>query len=249
MMADLRLAVDCANFTAVPTPAQVDELVRLGCEGAIVGTSYPVRGGVASAQIAAFASAGIPVEEYQFPEALRYAVRPWWLDAETGGVTVPLMRAIIAQKKPIGIYTRRGWWLTNTQNWNVKAEFPDLLLWDARYCHRDTDPCAIALAPTRVSIEAEHAMTPAFVPYGGFERAHITQWHNSVMVAGLNVDLDALEDRMYTDAQIDEKLTTIVQKLAEIQTNLTNTFNLAVRNQTRIDALEQMPEAQHPPPS
>jgi hypothetical protein len=185
----MRLAIDVSNYTAIPTAAQVDELIGLGVEGAIVGTSY---GGVAARQIAAFEAGGIPCEEYQFPESIRPAVRGWWLDAETGGVTVPIMRALIAQKKPLGIYTRRGWWTQNTGDWNVKAEFPDLLLWDARYCHGD-GPCSID--GSRASIEAEYALTPAYVPYGGFDAPSVTQWHDSVTIAGLNLDLDALEDQ------------------------------------------------------
>lgn len=103
-------------------------------------------------------------------------------------------------KGAIGVYTRRGWWLDNLPDWNIKQQYPSAMLWDARYTHGD-GPCRIVDAlntgnidAVRAAIAIERDATPPFKPYAGFDKADMTQWHNSITIFGINVDLNFFED-------------------------------------------------------
>lgn len=173
-------AIDLGNYSAVPTQEQVRCIIEAGYTKAIVGTSF---GSVWQAQITAFEQGGMDVDEYVFPGHQPRSSRPFWIDCETGDATIQAIRALAPTAT--GIYTRRGWWTSETGDWDIKSEFPHLKLWDASY----GDP------------------PPAFVPYGGFTEREIHQWHDSTNLCGLNVDLNIIEQeaRMYDDQTIDVK--------------------------------------------
>lgn len=180
-------AIDLGNYSAVPTQEQVRCIIAAGYMKAIVGTSF---GSVWQQQIEAFERGGIDVEEYVFPGHQPRSSRPFWIDCETGDATTQAIRALAPTAT--GIYTRRGWWVSETGDWDIKTEFPHLRLWDASY----GDP------------------PPAFVPYGGFSGRAMHQWHDSTLLCGLNVDLNIMEARMYDDRTIDLKLITVIKELA-----------------------------------
>ena len=186
----MNLVIDLANYTVVPSAKQAVDMWQLGVRKAIVGTSF---GGRSGPQINALSGAGIECEEYQFPHALLATTRPWWVDCETPEATQVRTRDAL-RRGARGVYTRRGWWTAEIADWNIKAEFPDAELWDARYVHGD-GPCKIAEAVGRDSgiaeaVAEEFSWLSPFEPYGGFEEASITQWHNSIKIYGLNVDLN-----------------------------------------------------------
>jgi len=202
------LGGDCGTYTVIPTPEQVAELRALGLDFFIVGTSYPIDETsphyVATGQLAAFAAGGMDVSEYQFPEALRATTRPWWVDAELDSATLERLRNALRSGSQ-GPYTRKGWADENYSFWNCKAEFPRAKLLDARYVHGD-GPCLIADAvasagDVKAAIVAELAMLRPFVPYWGFTEAAITQWHNSIVIAGVNLDLNVMEVEEEKDMQ------------------------------------------------
>lgn len=194
------LGIDCGNYTPVPTPAQVAQLRAVGVRFAIIGTSY---GTVAEAQLAAFKAGGLVVAEYQFPEAWNPTQRPWWTDCELPTATPERIRAALADNSS-GPYSRSGWWGDHYPSWDLQAEFPRSKLWDARYIgtmfhNSPMEPCLIVEAQrgggdVAAAIRAEEALTPRFRPYAGYTRATITQWHNSVELFGLNVDINTAEE-------------------------------------------------------
>lgn len=169
-----RRAVDFGNYTAIPTPDQVRCWIDAGYTRAIIGTSFSRRNAdgsytyVATDQIAVCEANGMDVEEYQFVGHLRPTTRRWWLDVELGE-SIDSIRAAVATGKPYGIYTRRGAW---PDGWDIVSEFPDLKLWEAHYA----DP------------------PPAFVPFGGWTERAMVQWHDSIDLCGLNVDLNIIEE-------------------------------------------------------
>ena len=196
------LGFDCANYTVIPSADQVAAFKSLGVKHGVIGTSF---GGIATGQLAAWESAGIPCEEYQFPERMKPTHRPWWVDAETPTATRDSIREAL-RRGARGVYTRRGWFTGNLGAWDIPAEFPGALLWDARYIgsglHGETgrggEPCLIVDAlraggDVKAALERERAQLRPFVPYGGFQKAQITQWHNSVTIYGVNVDLNNVE--------------------------------------------------------
>ncbi len=187
------MIVDLSDYSAIPDATQVQCLKTL-VSRAIVGASY---GTVWKAQIDVLEQGGIPVEAYLFPDSMvQLDGRGWWLDCETASATKDSVRAICKcggprpYATPIGIYSRKSWWDANMGDWNIKAEFPDLMLWDARYVHGGNDPC--------LGWEVEQHMIPLFIPYGGFEQADLVQWHDSIDICGINVDLSREESM--TDA-------------------------------------------------
>ena len=187
------LGCDVSNYAVIPTAGQVAELRALGIDFAIVGTSWGTK---SAGQIAAFTAGGMAVSEYQFPEALRATVRPWWVDAELDSATLERLRNALRIGAE-GVYSRSGWANDNLPNWDCKAEFPNARLWDARYVHGDV-VCQIENAiltgrDVKAAIVAELAMLRPFVPYWGFAEAAITQWHNSIVIAGVNMDLNVME--------------------------------------------------------
>ena len=221
----MSLWLDCSgSYAIVPSPEQVADLRALGFEGAIVGTSWSRP--QALAQLSAFQSGGMRTQEYQFPSALRPPQGDWWIDAELPDATmITLRNAMSAGAR--GPYSRKGWADENQPGWNCKAEFPDAELWDARYVHGDVR-CLISEAistgrDVAAAIATERAMMPPFRPYWGFDRAKITQWHNSITICGVNMDLNEYEeDGMDTEtrAAIGAILTQL-GKLGEDQRRLT----------------------------
>lgn len=189
--------LDCSgSYAIVPSPAQVAQLKALGFVGAVVGSSY--NHPRALKQLAAFEAGGITTEEYQFPSAPRLTTRPWWVDAELPDATLGTLRRAL-RNGSCGPYTRRGWAQDNLPNWDCKAEFPQSELWDARYVHSDTDPCPIqgALATggdVKAAIARELSWLRPFKPYWGFTQAKMTQWHNSITIAGVNMDINERVD-------------------------------------------------------
>ena len=197
----MRQAIDFANYTPVPAPAQVAALRAAGFERAVIGCSF---GAVARAQIAACAAGGIDVEAYAWLNAgpdwrapidraltaiAGTPVRHLWLDYEEPGLTEQRLRdaiAFIEARRPdlaLGIYTSAACWA------GVTGDFTRYPLWLARY----TD-----------------APDPARVPlFGRWRSAAMWQYRGSTTVAGFGpVDLSLIleEQRMYTDREIDEKL-------------------------------------------
>jgi len=198
----MRLALDCANYTAVPSPAQLDCLKTAGYARAIIGCSY---GSVADMQLAAYYAAGFEVDAYAWVSfgaswstpldraliviARRPAVRRLWLDVEeeVAGMSPPQYEAriqaavaYVRDKRPdltLGIYTGRWWWEKNLPRC---TRYRDLPLFAAQYV---SDPAA---AP---------AGTPTM--FGGWERAALWQYAGSTETCGLNIDRCViLEDAM-----------------------------------------------------
>ena len=159
--------IDLANYTAIPTAQQVQCLRDHGIKRAIVGTSF---GEVWDEQVAALELGGIECQEYQFPTRVRGTHRKVWLDCETPEATVSAISAVAPRVH--GIYTRRGWWQSETGDWDIVNAFPHLKLWEAHY----GDP------------------PPAFVPFGGWTQRSIIQYHDSTLFCGLNVDLNVIEE-------------------------------------------------------
>lgn len=232
----IELGGDAGNYTVIPSSRQVADLRALGLGFFIVGTSY---GYVSGRQLAAFEAGGMEVSEYQFPAKLRPTQRPWWVDAELPDATQASLRNAL-RSGSCGVYTRRGFWQAELGGWSVKAEFPNAQLWDARYVHGD-GPCLIFSAmatggDVQAAIARELSWLSPFVPYGGFASAAVTQWHNSITIAGVNMDLNIREPsgnsgeleggRMYSDQDIDAKVGAVLaavietNKKAEAQTTL-----------------------------
>lgn len=189
--------LDCSgSYAIVPQAAQVAQLKALGFTGAVVGSSYSHDR--ALAQLAAFETGGMATEEYQFPSALRRRERRWWIDAELPDATLASLRNSLLSGS-CGPYTRKGWADQNLPNWDCKTEFPTSELWDARYVHGDNDPCPIreALATggdVQAAIARELSWLSPFKPYWGFTQAKMTQWHNSITIAGVNMDINERAD-------------------------------------------------------
>lgn len=189
------LWLDLADYSVVPTADQVVKLRSVGIIGAIVGTSYanPDSGlYVATDQLAAFESAGMPTKEYQFPGALKPTSREFYADAENSLATVESLRSALRSGSE-GPYSRKGF--ADGLKWDCKAEFPESRLWDARYVHRDDFVCLIKNAvdtggDIARAIQIEMLWITEFLPYWGFTEDSITQWHNSITLFGVNVDLN-----------------------------------------------------------
>lgn len=196
------MIIDLANYSDVPTADQVAGLRALGVVRAVVGSSYSTKSGnyVAPAQLAALETGGVLCGEYQFPDALRGTAREWWLDCETAQATQASVRSVCAgAHPPTGIYSRKSWWDENVGSWNIKAEFPWLRLWDAAYVHGEGRGvrCEIAAAEAEHVAQAianERSRIRPFARYAGFEWRDLVQWHGSVKLCGLNVDLSEEED-------------------------------------------------------
>lgn len=198
-------AVDIANYTSIPTPAQLACLRAAGYTRVIVGCSYGV---IATMQLAAAAGAGLEVEAYAFVDftarwegPLQRAllaissqpVRRLWLDceAETHGLTRQQVVGRIAEAEQyvrrhrpdliIGIYTAGWWWMPQTGD---SQSFKHLPLWTAAYVQdagRVPDPKAVRL-------------------YGGWNAAALWQYAGTIDTCGLNTDrnliLESEEDSM-----------------------------------------------------
>ncbi len=187
---------DCsASYSVIPSPQQVADLHALGFVGVIVGSSY--KNNTAQAQLAAYEAGGMRTEEYQFPSALRPTTRPWYVDAELADATLEALRDALRIGSQ-GPYSRKGWADENLPDWDCKAEFPNAELFDARYVHGD-GPCRIQYAidtggDVFAAIESERSWILSFKPYWGFTKAKITQWHNSITICGVNMDLNEYEE-------------------------------------------------------
>lgn len=210
----LALGADCSTtYSRPPTQTEAELWCQLGLKLMVVGTSFRVMPPFAAGQHLNMWSRYVPVQEYMFPESLHSTPHDWWVDAETPTANQASIGHAI-NKGAGGIYTRRGWWNDNLPGWNIKAQYPALKLWDARYTHGD-GPCLIVNAlntgnmdAIKAAIIAERDATPPFRAYGGFTKADMTQWHNSITIFGINVDLNFFEEgeRMYTDEEIDAKI-------------------------------------------
>lgn len=192
----MTLALDCANYTAIPTPQQLDCLKQAGYARAIVGCSYGV---VAGMQLAAFYAAGFEVEAYawvsfkdNWQSAIdqclavinaRSSIRRLWLDCEeqppegvrTAEVVARIKACIayIASKRPdltVGIYTAKWWWMKVGN----PIDFADRLLWTAGYTPDGEPPTTEPLL------------------YGGWQRAEMWQYAGSVETCGLNIDRNVI---------------------------------------------------------
>ncbi|HZP58413.1 MAG TPA: hypothetical protein VFC53_12805 [Dehalococcoidia bacterium] len=192
-------AADVSNWTG---EIAVDQARCLRAEGIallICGTQVPA---ITRAQVAAATAAGMRCEAYVILRwdgdvdrrvaAARAAVRDLpvrrlWVDCEDyPGVATPPpaeTRGLVAKalaacaSMPSGIYTSRRWWVTATEDWRAPGA-AGVPLWDARYVRRDGDPI------------------PPFVPYGGWARAAMTQWHDTTARCGVTLCLDETEDSM-----------------------------------------------------
>ena len=112
-----------------------------------------------------------------------------WLDFEddrpnAGPVQPQQVREAIGEcdlvGMPTGIYTRRFYWRDMAGN---TPEFSYLPLWDATY--KASAPIPLwHLEPQDMS---------GFIPYGGWNRALIHQWHNTTNLDGIGVDLNVRE--------------------------------------------------------
>ena len=125
--------------------------------------------------------------------------------------------------------------MDNLPDWDCKAEFAEAELWDARYVHGDNDGCRIRDAvedggDIAGAIDLERSWLSPFVPYWGFERAKVAQWHNSITICGINMDLNEYEEdgmdadskarfaqeaalRMLAGAALDDDMDELVAKL------------------------------------
>jgi hypothetical protein len=185
----------------VPNAADIAALKALGVSRVIVGSSFSHDNGdgtyvyIAEDQMAAFEAAGFEVQEYQFIGRHYPSARPIWLDVELAE-TVDDIRAALRSYKIHGIYTRRGIW--DLLDVDLLGEFPGLKLWDANY----------------------GPLPRTFIPYGGWTKADMTQYHDTMDIGtGFEVDLSVYdempeEDAMqiapwWTDRKIPTKLPTV----------------------------------------
>jgi len=236
----LQLCIDFANYTPVPTPANVACWRQQGYVRAIIGASY---GSVAKRQILACQQGGMEVEAFAWvafsgnwqlniDRAVAVCrdttVKRIWTDAEapTGGQAATTIQRIAEAVAYIesfgfatGIYTGGWWWKPNTRD---SQAFKHLPLWTAEY----KDPSG---QPTL---------------YGGWTKAAMWQYAGTIQTCGLNTDRNVIleEGRMYTDAEIDAKVGAVLaaigdtnKKLDELTENIQQTFALANRNQDRLN--------------
>jgi len=195
----MRRAIDVANYTAVPTPAQVACLLTEGYDTAIVGASF---GSVARPQLQAFAAGGMQVEVYAWVSFSGWwenlldgalgaiaglPVRRLWLDCEEETAMEPrtVIRRIeqaveyVEEARPdleVGIYTGAWWWSDFAGN---TAPFAHLPLWSAYY---DNEP------------DIDFAQ----LPYGGWRAPAIEQYHGTVETCGLNTDRNVINEEEET---------------------------------------------------
>jgi hypothetical protein len=200
----MRKCLDVANYTPIPTAAEVACLVADGYERGIVGASY---GSVARGQLEAFQDGGMEIEAYawvsfadNWQHPLDHAlaviqglpVTRLWMDCEEDpGAADVLTRiddalAYVHNVRPdleMGIYTGGWWWKPNAGNSTRYGAMP---LWTADY-----------LQPR------DEADKPYL--YGGWTEAAIWQTAGSVQLCGLNADDNViLEEDELTPAQMQE---------------------------------------------
>lgn len=194
-------ALDCANYSPIPTQDQLAEMKAQGYGLAIVGCSY---GQVAHSQLLAFSGAGMAVEAYAWVSfgndwqrlidralaAIKDTpVRRFWLDCEEepkAANTTQRIReardyAASLTSLPLGIYTGGWWWVPNTGDWQGMNDLP---LWTADY--RTPDDKGPKL-------------------YGGWTQAAIWQFADHVPLDFNADDNIVLGGRMYDDQTIDAK--------------------------------------------
>jgi hypothetical protein len=197
------IAVDLANYTAVPTPANLACLRARGVTGAIIGTrGNGIKFGL---QAQAFLGAGFTVEAYVFLYAHEpgiaqanaamvlcrpfAAIRRIWMDVESDprhpdpppSVWRLCLRdarsALLLGGFSPGIYTSISKW-TLTGN---TAEHADLPLWEARWRYPSGDPRNLTEPPL------------PFVPFGGWTERAMVQYAGDVNVCTLNLDFNERE--------------------------------------------------------
>lgn len=192
----MRKAIDIANWTLVPTRAQIDCWRNDGYERLIVGVSY---GNLAPGQLAVAAAGGMEVEAYGWvsfgagwaaplDRALSiiapHPVKRLWLDCEQatmgatpGQVVARIAAAIqyVRNRRPdlgIGIYTAAWWWVPNTNN---AQDFRGIPLWTAEYVSNPLNP-------------------PNGIPrmFGGWASAAMWQYAGTIYTCGLNTDRNVI---------------------------------------------------------
>lgn len=237
-------AIDCANYTTVPTPAQVACLVNQGYTKAIVGCSY---GTVARAQLAAFSAGGMSIEAYCWVSFTNDWIAPLdkaiatiqgtgvsrlWLDCEEDPGKTPAIDRIqqahlyvsSRTELPLGIYTGGWWWTPNTGDSTFFSDL-DFPLWSAEY----------------VNAPAPHL-------YGGWSEVAIWQTRGSVDLCGLNADDNViLEEEGMTD-EVKAAIAAILahegeqgQKLDALQASTQFLIDVVNNLVPRIEALEKKP--------
>lgn len=207
------IAIDLSNWAVGPTQAQVASFIAIGVSRAIVGTSFWQRQSdgtyryVGDEQMAAFESAGVETLEYMFPYREHSTERRWFTDMENSTATLDSARHAL-QNGAEGPYSRASWAAENLPGWDCKGEFPHSRLWTARYVHRDDVSCLIQQAidtggDIAAAIATELSWLTPFVSYWGFteDDVEMTQWHNSITIFGVNVDLNAYKGDEMTAAE------------------------------------------------
>jgi hypothetical protein len=193
-----------ANYTHVPTPAQVKCLIREGYTLNIVGASY---GNLAHLQLRMSAQYGMKIEAYAWiTHPFTHApidralgaidglpVQRLWLDAEADTNGRPPMQVVadidaaIAYAKarrpdlPIGIYTANWWWGPNTGG---STKFKDYPLWLANYVP-NPNPAAVPL-------------------FGGWTKAALWQYAGTVETCGLNTDRNLILEQETAPPPVEE---------------------------------------------
>lgn len=192
-------AIDFSNWTAIPTPIQLDCLRAKGVRKAIIGT----RGNPHSkfqAQARACLTAGFSVETYiylyfaedpiiQANDAIAkmqgIPVKRVWMDVEgtpQGATkTINSLRAVETRLRQagyqVGVYTSLSKWPAHTGNTTAFSHLP---LWDAHWRFPSGSSAGIDLPPL------------AFIPYGGWKSCDIVQYVGDVIYCGLNLDLNII---------------------------------------------------------
>lgn len=114
-----------------------------------------------------------------------FGIKVLWLDAEDSihpydeAQLIECEQYCYSRGIVPGIYTGGWWWIPNTRN---SQTFKHLPLWDANYLAEATHP-DLSKSPNNFD---------RFRPYGGWSKPTIWQWHNTTLLCGHSVDLNAL---------------------------------------------------------
>lgn len=209
-MATVR-AVDFAGYTRIPTPQDVANLKAQNVQRVIIGTRGNRRNFVAQAAacqdfelhayIYVYWNEPAVIQTMNALALIRQvpAIRTVWVDVESDvqnevyGNPRDTVDTVLATLQPYrtGIYTSISQWADIMQDSHAYSRLP---LWDAAY-------------------GSEGA---AFHAYGGWLTRAMHQYAGSVDLAGLNVDMNTVEERMeWTDKKLDEALTNILGTLSK----------------------------------
>lgn len=224
-------AADFANYTPVPSPAQLARLKELGYTKIIVGCSY---GSVARPQMQACLDAGFNVEAYAWvsfkndwqvvlDRALAAVaglpVKRLWLDCEEEPMSGWDAPSVATQTAVVARIDRAFKY--------VAAARPDLALgiYTGAWWWRPGTGDYTGFASYPLWSADYRAPTGAPSLYGGWQSVAVWQFADKLAGSDLNADDNLIleEARMYTDAEIDAK---VKEALA-----------LGVRNQQNIAEL------------